>query len=432
MEFAPGPYGATGPARETSRLTTKNRNNNHNHNNNNNNKPRTLSRQPSGQGLVAPGQGLGPGLGIEFPTRPPTTGASGGIKDNYTGGYGYGSTGGAGGGYGTSSMGVGGSGIGGGTGGGGGSTGGGGDTVVHYLDEVGSIGDIYQQYVEREKLLSGLSSASIEPLRVSSVPRSALVNRLVLTPIGSQGFISDGYEIDPRTQAWTSSRGGDSRSGGSRSGSRGIRFISASGFARSDIAQDVQQGETDDWADSAEQGSGLASGPGSGLTQHQSWFWGGGGGYSPFNPIATPTSNDPPSSSFRPIVSPGSHLGQGLGLRSAQGPGLDAQKNSPHSSSPHAPVFFWTGQLPTFYDENQQEEEEEDLDEQEDDEDIDSVNVNDKNDLQRIAEKFLPKEDDEEEQTKSKVKVYSVIARMFKTSVASLQKVTTTNHVNNF
>ena len=148
MEFAPGPYGATGPARETSRLTTKNHNhNNNNNNNNNNNKPRTLSRQPSGQGLVAPGQGLvapgqglGPGLGIEFPTRPPTTGATGGIKDNYTGGYGYGGTGG---GYGTSSMGVGGSGIGS-TGGGGGS-GGGGDTVVHYLDEVGSIGEMYQQ-----------------------------------------------------------------------------------------------------------------------------------------------------------------------------------------------------------------------------------------------------------------------------------------------
>ena len=66
-------------------------------------------------------------------------------------------------------IGTGGGGINGGTGGGGG--GGGGGTVVHYLDEVGSIGEMYQQYVEREKLLSGLSSASMEPLRVSSVPR---------------------------------------------------------------------------------------------------------------------------------------------------------------------------------------------------------------------------------------------------------------------
>ena len=104
-------------------------------------------------------------------TRPTTTdGAPGGIsKDkNTTGGYVYpgpgGSTSGIGGGGG-------GGGIGGGGGGGSGSGGGGGGTVVHYLDEVGSIGEMYQQYVEREKLLSGLSSASIEPLRVSTVPR---------------------------------------------------------------------------------------------------------------------------------------------------------------------------------------------------------------------------------------------------------------------
>ena len=34
LEFAPGPYGATGPARETSRLTTNSNNNNNNTNSN--------------------------------------------------------------------------------------------------------------------------------------------------------------------------------------------------------------------------------------------------------------------------------------------------------------------------------------------------------------------------------------------------------------
>ena len=131
----------------------------------------------------------------------------------------------------------------------------------HYLDDVGSVGDMYQQYVEREKLLSGLSSAASEPLRVDTVPRAQHVGRLVLTPIGAQGFILDGYEVDPRAPS----------RGGTAGGVKG-RYISSAGFTSSDVGADVAQGlESDNWQ----------ARPGSRDQTNSSWFWGGGSAASP-------------------------------------------------------------------------------------------------------------------------------------------------------
>ena len=93
-------------------------------------------------------------------------------------------------------------------------------------------------------------------------------------------------------------------------------------------------------------------------------------------------------------------------------------------------MFFWTGQLPSFYDRNPDEDSDDDVDNEEEEE-VDVVDAKDKNDLRGIAEKYLPKGLGEEEtKIQSKVKGYSVIARMFKTSVASLQKVSNPSQSN--